>query len=86
MVIVIDKDTCAKIEALHYEVESRKAIITAFISNPEMVINETFNNYQKEYQDLYVAYSKAKDEMVAAYNLPANAMWNLDFATCELTY
>lgn len=86
MTIVIDKDMCDKIATLHYEVESRKAIITTFLANSEMKINDTFNKYQKEYQELYVAYNQAKEQMTSTYNLPTNATWNLDFATCELTY
>lgn len=86
MTIVIDKELCDKIEALQYEVESRKDVITQVLSGAVAVRGELFANYQDEYKKYFIAYNKAKQEMIDAYKIPANCDWNLEFHNCELTY
>ena len=45
-----------------------------------------FKAYQDEYKECFIAYNKAKQEMLDKYEVPANSTWNLDFASRELTY
>ena len=83
----IDKEICNKIEALQYEVESRKDIITAVIAGTVNMKGDMFDKYHAEFQKYFTDYNKAKQEMMDKYITdPAlkNKNWNLTFNTCEL--
>lgn len=86
MKIIIDEQICTEIERLHYEVNSRKDIITSFLQMENVSATDLFKRYQEEYNETYTAYNKAKQEMVKQYEVPSDSSWNLDFATRELTY
>lgn len=88
MIIKIDSEICNKIEALQYEVESRKDIITSVIAGTVSMKGDLFEKYHNEYQEFFKQYNKAKQEMTDKYITdPAlkNKAWNLTFNTCELT-
>jgi hypothetical protein len=83
--IIVDEVLTNKIEALQYEVESRKDIIVQVLAGVIAIKGDQFKNYQEEYKQFYIDYNKAKQEMLDKYNIPNNATWNLSFATRELT-
>lgn len=64
--IEINKELCDYIEALHYEVYSRKDLLT-FAIGKGLVDTESFNKYHNEYQEFYVKYETAKDELYNMY-------------------
>lgn len=83
-VIIVDEALTAKIEALQYEVESRKDIIAQILSGSLTVKGDHFKRYHEEYQQFFIDYNKAKQELIDAYNLQDKA-WNLDFRSRQLT-
>lgn len=83
--INVNKEIVSKIESLQYEVESRKDVISQILANGFKVAGDTFAKYQAEYKEFFIAYNKAKKEMLDACGVDSNSMWNLDFASCVLT-
>lgn len=85
MEIRIVEELKNKIEALQYEVEARKDLITYMVSNGIDCNSSTFQKYEKEYRDYFVAYNKAKQEMIDTYLNGMNyKSWTLDFHTAIL--
>ena len=86
MIIKIDSNICKNIEALQYEVESRKDVIVAVLSGIVSMKSDKFNDYHTEYQNYFIKYNKAKQDMINQYVEPSfkNKPWNLTFDTCEL--
>ena len=87
MTINVDKAVCENIEALQFEVESRKDIIVQFLSGSVKMDTDVFAKYHKEYQEYHKRYNKAKQEMVDIYLgvEGRNSNWSLEFSTGELT-
>ena len=83
--VIVDESICKKIEALQYEVESRKEIITYILTGSFSSQSDQFKQYQDEYKQYFIKYNKAKQEMVEQYQIPNSATWNLDFRSCVLT-
>lgn len=83
--IVIDTSLCEKIEALQYEVESRKDLISYIIANGLVINGDQFEKYQTEYKNYFAEYNKAKQEMIDKYIGDNSIHWNLQFKTKELT-
>ena len=85
---ITDQDFITTLEALNYEVESRKEII-AFMLGSDYVNSEAFEKYQQQYQDFFIKYQLAKQQLEDTYvkplNLPGKIEWNLNFGTGELT-
>ena len=84
-VIKVDETLVKQIEALQYEVESRKDVIVSMLSTSYMTEKEQFKAYQEEYKNYFIQYNKAKQVMLETCSVPNNVAWNLNFATCELT-
>jgi hypothetical protein len=85
MTINVEKTLVEKIEALQYEVESRKDIISQILANGFKVAGDAFAKYQAEYKEYFIQYNKAKREMLDFYGVKSSSSWNLDFASCVLT-
>lgn len=85
MKIIVREEICTNIEALQYEVESRKDIIVQVLAGAVHISGDLFKNYQEEYRDFFIKYNMAKQEMLDEYNIPNNVAWNLDFRTRELS-
>lgn len=83
--IIIRDELCNKIEALQYEVESRKDVIAQIVAGSLVMKKESFDAYQNEYKQFFIQYNKAKQEMLDEYNVSNDAMWSLDFNSKELT-
>ena len=82
--IIVDEALCLKIEGLQYEVESRKDIITQILTGGIHIQGDLFAAYQEEYKQFFIAYNKAKQELIDLYNIDTKN-WNLDFRSRELT-
>lgn len=87
MIITIDKSICENIEALQYEVESRKDVIIQALSGSVKMKSDMFDDYHKKYQEFFKQYNQAKSEMIKKYlsNEDGKKAWSLDFSSCELT-
>lgn len=88
--INVNQETVNMIEALHYEVNSRREVIQFMLTKPDPGFNkELFDAYNKEYAEFYAQYDMAKMELQKQYIpeelVAKNASWNLDFGSCELT-
>lgn len=76
------------IEALHYEVNSRKDLIAYMLNSNMRTDTEAYEKYNREYREFYVQYNEAKNKLEEMYvrtavEDPIN--WNLDFSTGEIT-
>lgn len=85
----MDEEITNKLEALNYEVNSRKEII-AFMLGSDYVNSDAFVKYQDEYQKFFIEYQTAKQVLEDTYVRPLledgqTVTWNLDFTTGELT-
>lgn len=85
MTINVEKTLVEKIEALQYEVESRKDVISQILANGFKTSGDTFAKYQAEYKEYFIQYNKAKKEMLDTYGVNSNTIWSLDFASGVLT-
>lgn len=83
--IIVRDELCNKIEALQYEVESRKDVIAQIVAGSLVMKKESFDAYQNEYKQFFIQYNKAKQEMLDEYNVSNDTMWSLDFNSKELT-
>lgn len=76
------------IEALAYDVESRKNIII-FALEKDLIHTDSFKQYQKEYQDAFVSFELAKQELEKTYVKPIigdrQVIWDLDYSTKIIT-
>lgn len=76
------------IEALHYEVNSRKDLIAYMLNSDMRTDTAAYEKYNREYREFYVQYNEAKNKLEEMYVRTAveNPMsWNLDFETGEVT-
>lgn len=90
--IKADAAVANKIERLARETEASKSIIAFMLENDKPINTESFRDYQKEYEEKYAEYDKARTEfqtLVVPKKVldvdAANTSWNLDFATQEVT-
>lgn len=84
--IEVSQELCDKIEALQYEVESRKDLIAFILSNDMKTNSIQFEKYNKEYLEFFKKYNLAKQELVNKYfpNIQYSH-WNLDFSSRIVT-
>ena len=86
--VIIPEEIRNKIQALQYEVESRKDLLTYMAANGTDIHSEAFTSYHQDYQDFYVQYQAAKDELqntILAPTVPGKLNhWDLDFASCKV--
>lgn len=77
------------LEALGYEVGSRKDLLSYMISAGVKPSDEAFQAYHKEYQEYFIQYEAAKSAFEKEFVEPLapgrRLTWNLDFATRRLT-
>ena len=76
------------IEALHYEVNSRRDLIAYMLNSDMRTDTEAYEKYNKEYREFYIQYNEAKNKLEEIYvrttvENPIN--WNLNFSTGEIT-
>ena len=88
LTIKIPYEVSIKIQALQYECESRKDLLTFMINNNTDIANDNFKKYHKEYQDFFTELNLLKEEMKHTYldpKVPGKIIrWNLDFSTYQV--
>ena len=88
MIITIPEDVVNNIQALQYEVESRKDLIAFMLDKGCDVHGDSFQMYHKEHQEFFDRYNRSKDDMQKRFLEPQIngrlLRWNLDFATREV--
>ena len=86
-IIIVSEEDRNKVQRADIECASRMNLIAFMMNNGMSIETEQFARYQQEYQDAFVAFEAAKIEIEKKYlaNLGAKN-WNLDYATCELSY
>ena len=89
-IVTVNEGVRDEIQALQYEVESRKDLLKYMVENGTDLHSEAFVTYHQEYQEFYVQLQTAKEDLQK--NILEKACgdakllnWNLDFATCEVT-
>lgn len=86
-IIIIPEDTKNYVESLHYEVESRKDLLS-FALSKGYKSNDSFKEYEKEYKEFFIQYEAAKkniENMFVKKMYPNVIKWELNFETCEIT-
>lgn len=88
-IVTVNEEVRDKIQALQYEVESRKDLLAHMIQTGTDIKSEAFRRYEREYQEFFVQYNMAKETLQNAVLAPKVegklVSWNLDFASCEVT-
>ena len=86
-VIIISEEDRNNVQRANAECESRMNIITYILKGNIDVNKERFDAYQSEYSEKYMAFEVAKLNLEHKYlNGLVYNNWNLDYATCELSY
>ena len=72
------------------ERDSRRDIITYIMTNSDINISEErFKEYQKEYDEKYLAFEQAKNVIEKDYIMPTTegkaSNWSLDYSSCVVT-
>ena len=89
-VITVPEEIRDLAQKANVERDARRDILTYIIGNSEINISpESFDKYQKEYDEKYLAFEQAKRKIEQEYVLPAvdgkPNNWSLDYSTCEIT-
>ena len=76
------------IQALHYEVESRKSLLV-FAMERGLIGTEAFEKYHDEYKEHFIMYKHAKSNLEEVYIKPIirddqHVDWELDFYESEI--
>lgn len=87
--IKIDEEITLKIEALQYEIDTRRDIITFMLASDMNTETESFKKYSKELTEFKIQYEEAKKLIEEDYVIPMmekqKCNWTLDFSTSEIT-
>lgn len=87
--ISIDENLSNKLEALQYEIDTRKEIIAFMLASDMNMETAAFKKYSKELTEFKVEYEEAKKIIEDDYVIPAmegkKCSWSLDFSTSEVT-
>lgn len=85
--ITVPQERVTRIQALQYECDSRKDLLTFMLDKGAAPTSEGFRAYHDEYTKLHAQYEQAKEEMQKAVlepQIPGTLLkWNLDFSTGE---
>lgn len=77
------------VEALTYETEARRAIISFMLDHDMDRTTEAFQQYHKEYLEFFSELNMVKAQIERDYVLPetngGQICWRLDFETGEIT-
>ena len=86
-IIIVSEEDRNRVQRADIECASRMNLIAFMINNGMSTDTEQFARYQQEYQDAFVTFEAAKVEIEKKYlaNLSVKN-WNLNYATCELSY
>ena len=89
MTITVPEEVRNEVQRYDIERSSRRDIIAYILSGAVNVSEERFTQYQKEYDDKFAAFEKAKKDIEINYVMPATSgkasNWSLDYSTCIVT-
>lgn len=86
-IIIISEEERNTVQRADIEVTSLMNLITFMINHNVNVTNERFLDYDRRYQDAFIAFEKAKSNLEKKYLTNLNAKsWNLNYDNCELSY
>lgn len=86
-IIIVDAKDRDLIQRADVEASSLMNLITFMITHDVDITNERFQQYEKRYQDAFLAFETAKSNLEKKYLTGLGAKtWNLSYADCELTY
>lgn len=88
--ITIPEEIRDMVQKANVERDSRRDILTYIMANTDINIpEERIAQYQKEYDEKYLAFDKAKSIIEKDYIIPATngkaSNWSLDYASCVVT-
>lgn len=86
--VKITSDLRDYIESLHFEVESRKSLLS-FVMEKGLVESDSFKKYHDEFKEFFIMYEQAKENLEESYVKPTlnedeKANWELVFKDCEI--
>lgn len=86
-VIIVTEEERDAVQRADIACAAHRDIITFMISHDMDISTERFAAYQAEYNEKFNAFEQAKTDLQNKYlaGIPA-VNWNLEYATCELTY
>lgn len=86
-VIKISKEDSEKVEAIQFEVQSYKSLLSFMIGAGTDIKSDGFRSYHGEYVLKNTEYELAKEEVASKYlgDWKDRCNWNLDFATNTIT-
>jgi hypothetical protein len=85
-IIVSDEDRNT-LQRADVECQSRANLIAFMIDKGMDISSERFQEYQRSYEQAFLAFEQAKTDLQTKYlsNVTASS-WSLDYTTCELSY
>lgn len=88
--ITVSEEIRNKVQKADLERSSRRDILIYLMQHPEIEVSkQRKQEYQKEYDDKYLAFEQAKLEVEQTYVIPMTegkfSNWSLDYHTCILT-
>lgn len=89
-VITVPEEVRNAIQRVNLERDSRRDVLIFIMEHEDINISpERFAQYQKEYDEKYLAFEQAKSKLEKEYVLPVTNgkanNWSLDYATCKIT-
>ena len=86
-IIIVDEYDRDLVQRADVEASSLMNLITFMVAHDIDISNERFKQYEKKYQEAFLAFEKAKSDLENKYLKDKGAKsWNLSYADCELTY
>lgn len=87
--IIIPQVLRDNVQRANTERDARRDILLYIMQNDIDISEERVNQYQKEYDDKFLAFEKAKSIIEKEYVQPAvegkASKWSLDYDTCTVT-
>lgn len=85
--IIVSEEDRDMLQRADITCSAHRDVITFILGNDVKVSDERFKQYQTEYEVKFAAFEQAKQDLQNKYlnGIPAKS-WNLEYATCELTY
>lgn len=88
--IIVPEEIRDMVQKANVERDSRRDILTYIMANTDIKVpEERIIQYQKEYDEKYLAFDKAKSIIEKDYVMPATegkaSNWSLDYSSCVVT-
>ena len=89
-IITIPEERTVEVQKADVERSARRDIIVYLMEHPEINVDENRRaEYQKEYDEKYLAFEQAKSRIEQDFVIPAingkASSWNLNYSTSEIT-